>query len=228
MRGWLAVILMCVMIPCAFGQTPPSDYQPGTIMTVTAHPTTGQQGTDVPKYDVAVRIGNTSYLVLFTPPNGSNSVKALVGSELLVLVGSNTLTFNSPLTGKTEVPILSRETHPAQSPNWSQICGHYFPEKLQHLSEVLALTKDQQAKIRPTLEQETGEVGQICSNPALTAQDKLDRYEKVLRASDEKIKPHLSASQWQKLQDLRKEQKEDFKGIIPKQQSSNQMLRCLA
>jgi hypothetical protein len=37
--------------------------------------------------------------------------------------------------------------------------------KLQNLSEKLALTDAQQAEIKPILEQETGEVGQILANP---------------------------------------------------------------
>jgi hypothetical protein len=36
--------------------------------------------------------------------------------------------------------------------------------------------------------------------------DTLNLYEKILKVSDGKIKPVLSASQLQKLQDLRKEQ----------------------
>jgi hypothetical protein len=219
MRGWLGVILTLVAVVSAPGQTPSAKYQPGTVTAVTARQSPGQHETDVTQYDVSVKVGDTTYVVLFTPPNRSNTVKSWAGNELLVLVGSDRLTFNSPLTGKTEVPILSRETLPAQSPDWSQACGQYFSKKLQHLSEILALTENQQAQIRPTLEQETGEVGQICSNPVLSREDKLNQYKKIVRASDQRIRPLLSPSQLQKLQDLRKEQKQDLEGMIAKQKS---------
>lgn len=219
MRGWPGVIVLCVAVVCASGQTPSSEYQPGTITAVTARQSPGQHETDVTQYDVSVRVGDTTYVVLYTPPNRSNTVKFSAGNQLLVLVGSTTLTFNSAVSGKTEVPILSRDTVPAKSPDLAQACGGYFSKKLQHLSAILALTEGQQAEIRPIFEQETGEVGQICLNPALSREEKLNRYKKIVRASDEKIKPSLSAPQLQKLQDLRREQKRDLEGIIAKYKS---------
>ncbi len=219
MREWLGLILICVAVLSAPGQTPSSKYQPATITAVTARQSPGQHETDVTQYDVSVRVGDVKYLVLYTPLNRANAVKFSVGKHLLVLVGSTTLTFNSALSGKTEVPILSRETLPAKSLDRSQACGEYFSKKLQHLSEILALTEGQQAQIRPILEQETGEVGQICHNPAFSREQKLNRYKKIVGASDEKIKPLLSAPQLQRLQDLRKGQKRDLEGIIAKQKT---------
>jgi hypothetical protein len=222
MRGWLGSILMCLAVVSAPGQTPSSEYQRGAITAVTARQSPGQHDTDVTQYDVSVKVGDTTYVVLFTPPNRSNTVKFSAGSELLVLVGSTTLTFNSALTGKTEVPILSRETQPAKSFDLAQACGGYFSKKLQHLSEILSLTEGQQAEMRPIFEQETGEVGQICSNSVLSREEKLSQYKKIVRSSDEKVKPLLSANQLQKLQDLRKDQKRELEAIIAKQKSQQQ------
>jgi hypothetical protein len=221
MRSWLGVILVCLTVPYAIGQTPSSKYQPGTIVAVAARQKPGQPDSDVTQYDVTVRVGNTKYAVLFTPPSGSNTVKYLVGDQLLVLVGSKTLTFNSPVSGKTEVPILSRETLPAAKLDASNVCGQYSNLKMQNLSEKLALTDAQQAQIRPISQQEAGEVGEICFNPALSREDKLSRYEQIVQASDAKMKPLLSASQVQKLEDLRKGQKQQLKQIIA-QQSAKQ------
>jgi hypothetical protein len=221
MRSWLGVILVCLTLLSAIGQTPSSRYQPGTIMAVTARQKPGQPDSDVTQYDVSVRVGNTKYAVLFTPPSGVNTVKYLVGDQLLVLVGSKTLTFNSPVSGKTEVPILSRQTLPSAQLDASNVCGQYSSLKMQNLSEKLALTDEQQAQIRPISEQEAGEVGEICFNPVLSSEDKLNRYEQIVQASDAKMKPLLSASQLQKLQGLRKGQKQELKKIIA-QQSAKQ------
>jgi hypothetical protein len=90
----------------------------------------------------------------------------------------------------------------------------YFSKKLQHLSEILALNEAQQAQIRPIFEQETGEVGQICHNPVLSREEKRNGYKKIVRASDEKIKPLLSTTQLQKHQDLRAAQKMELEGIV--------------
>ena len=221
MRIWLGVILVCLTVPSAIGQTPSSKYQPGTIMAVTPRQKPGQPDSDVTQYDVSVRVGNTKYAVLFTPPSGVNTVKYLVGDQLLVLVGSKTLTFNSPVSGKTEVPIISRETLPSPQLDASSVCGQYSSLKMQRLSEKLALTDEQQAQIRPISQQEAGEVGAICFNPVLSREDKLSRYEQIVLASDAKMKPLLSASQVQKLQDLRNGQKQELKKIIA-QQSAKQ------
>ena len=217
MGRWIGVILICVA--GALGQ-PSSKYQPGTIMAVAAHQSSGQAETNITKYDVSVKVGNTTYLVLYAPLNGSNTVTYALGDELLVLVGSDTLAFNSPASGKIEVPILSRETLPAKGLDVSQACGQYSNVKLQHLSESLALTDKQQAEIRPTLEQEAGEVSEICFNSVLSQEAKLNQYEKIVRTSDKKVRPLLSTVQLQKLLDLRKEQKQDLKRMIAEQKSS--------
>jgi hypothetical protein len=56
-------------------------------------------------------------------------------------------------------------------------------------------------------------------NPVLSREEKLNRFKKIVRASDEKMKPLLSTTQLQKLQDLRKEQKRNLAAIIEKQKS---------
>ena len=220
MYRWPGVILMCGAVLFASGQTSSPEYQPGTITAVAPHPSARQQESEVTQYDVSVKVGNTTYLVLFTPSNHSNAVKHWVGSDLRVLVGRSTLTLNSGVSGETEAPILGRETLPTPVPDWSQACGQYFSEKLQHLSESLALTENQRAEIRPILEQENGEVTEICLNPVPSRVDKVNQYKRLVRASDEKIKSVLSASQLHKLQNLRKEQKQGLEEIIAKQMST--------
>jgi len=85
--------------------------------------------------------------------------------------------------------------------------------------QALDLTDNQQAKIKPTLEQETTEVGQFMGDPVLSRKTKLDRYEKLVRSSDAKIKPLLSPTQAERLVELRKQQKEDVKRFISEQKS---------
>jgi hypothetical protein len=221
MRNYLALILM-FSATLGIAQKPSSEYQPGTIMAVTTHQNPGPHDTDVTRYDVSVRVGDTTYAVLYTPPVGSNTVKFAAGLEMLFLVGDKTLTFNTVAAGKTELPILSRATLPTHAPDWSKVCSEYFSLKLQHLTEKLSLTEDQRSKIKPILEQEAGEVGEICGNPALSQKDVLKQYEKILSGSDERIRPLLSASQLKKLQVLRTDQKQDVKKLIDAQMNGKQ------
>ena len=180
MFGRLLAALICAASLSAMGQTPPSNYQRGTITAVTAHQNApGESSRDVVRYDVSVKVGNTNYVVLFTPPNGSNTVEYSVGTDMLFLVGDDTLTFNSKVSGKTEMPILRREALPARgSPDLSRAPGEYFSLKLQNLSEKLALSDDQQAKIRPILEQESGELSPLWNNPVHLTQGQTGRPRK--------------------------------------------------
>ena len=224
MSQWVRTIVFCAAILPAYGQTSSSKFQPGTITAVTAHQNAaGESAAAGARYDVSVKVGNTIYTVLYTPPNGANGVEYSVGFDLLVSVTSDTLTFNSKLSGTTVVPILSRKTLPEQSIlDPSKAPSQYFSMKQQHLSEMLDLSEDQQAKIKPFLEQETGDVGQILGNPVLSRKDKLYRWEKIVQSSDEKIKQFLSQTQLAKLQDLRKEQKQELKKLIAEAKAGNQ------
>jgi hypothetical protein len=212
----LLAVWICAVSVSALGQTSATDYRRGTIVAVAAHQAVpGESGRDVARYDVSVKVGNTVYVVLFTSPNGSNSVEYSTGIDMLFLVGDNTLTFNSMVSGKTEMPILRRETIPAQGGlALSKAPSQYFSLKLQNLSEKLTLSDDQQAKIRPILEQESGELSPFWNNPAISQKEKLDTLERVVRASDEKIRPILSQAQQEKLQEMRKEQKVRLKKLI--------------
>lgn len=223
MSSWWGAILVCAAMVSADGQTATSKFQPGTITAVQAHENATGESADVARYDVSVRVGNTVYTVLYTPPNGASAVKYSAGFELLVLVGNDTLTFNSQLSGMTVVPILRRQALQAPSgPDLSKVPGQYFTMKQQRLSQTLNLSEDQQARIKPILEQETGEVGQIFDNPVLSRKDKLNRWEKIVQSSDEKIKPFLSQTQSQKLQDMRKQQMQDLKKLIAEPKAGSQ------
>lgn len=219
--GLTLIWVATTIVAAQQGSQPSSQFQHGTITAVTAHQDApGEPAGDVVKYDVSVEVGNVLYVVLFTPPNGSKTVEYSRGMGLLVLVGSNTLTFNSAISGRTEVPILRREELAGgKTIDRSKVPGQYFGMKLQNLSEKLNLTEDQQAKIKPTLEQESGEVGQIWLNTGMSSKEKMNRYQKIVRASDEKIRPVLSPEQLQKLQEMRKEQKQELKRVFEEQKT---------
>jgi hypothetical protein len=227
MRSLIIAVLICGASVLAFAQTSSSQWQRGTITAVTTHlHSPGERASDAVQYDVSVKVGDTVYVVLLTPPNGANAVEYSRGVDLLILIGSDTLTFNSVLSGKTELPILHKEVFSAESgPDLSKVTGQYFSLKLQHLSQALNLSEEQQRKIKPVLEQETAEVGQFWANPVLSREDKLKRWEKVVRSSDKKLKPSLSSDQFQTLQRIRKEQEQKLKQLNAEQKEKQAELR---
>jgi hypothetical protein len=220
LRSLFHAILMCIAAFSLFGQTHSPNYQPATVMAVKMHENaSGDESSEGVRYDVSLKVGIITYVVLYTPPTGANSIEYMTGMNVLVLVGSDTVTFNSRITNETEVvPILRRvEGPPENSLDPSIAPGQYFSMKLQHLSDALKLTDDQQADIKPVLEQEAGEMATIYGNSGLSAKDKLDRWQTIVRSSDLKLKTFLSDKQWQKLQDMRKQQKGYVKTFLSKQ-----------
>ena len=87
----------------------------------------------------------------------------------------------------------------------------YFTTKMENLTTKLSLTPDQQAKLKPIAEQEVGLLEEIRGNSLLSRKEKIAKLERIVLDSDKRMKPWLSDQQWQKLQTLRKEQKEQLK-----------------
>ncbi|SRR5258706_15171611 len=106
-----------LMVIPAFGQST-SKYQVGTIAEVKVHQTAGSGASDAASYDVSVKVGDTIYVVLYTPPLGEETVKYSAGRDLLVLVGKRTITYNDLLGQSYEVPIVGQK--PAAMPKQSK------------------------------------------------------------------------------------------------------------
>src|SRR4029077_20952033 len=113
----VGLFLICLTVFPAFGQST-SKYQVGTITEVKAHQADGSGASDLASYDVSVKVGDTVYVVLYTPPLGEITVKYAAGRDLLVLVGKNKITYNDILGQSHDVPIKSRK--PAAKPTQSK------------------------------------------------------------------------------------------------------------
>jgi len=87
----------------------------------------------------------------------------------------------------------------------------YFTAKMENLTNKLSLTPDQQAKLKPIALQETNLLEEVRGNSGYSRKEKLARLQQVVLESDKQMKPWLSAEQWEKLQALRKDQKERLK-----------------
>ena len=117
----LCVLLVCVATLPLFCQTSSPKPQVGTITAVNVHRSIAQtHDSDALQYDVSLKVGNTIYMVLYTPPSSSKGVEYALGQNVIVLIGSKSITFTK--FGKTfEVPILSREILPIKTGiDWSR------------------------------------------------------------------------------------------------------------
>ncbi len=105
--------LMCVVCICmttfpAFCE-PAAKWEVATIIDCKTHQIGSSTASDVVSYDVSVKVGNTVYLVLYTPPLGMSTVKYAGGRQLLVLVETKTIKYNDILGQSLEVPIISQK-----------------------------------------------------------------------------------------------------------------------
>jgi hypothetical protein len=104
----IGLFLICLTMFPAFGQSA-SKYKVGTITEVKVQQAAGSGTSDAVSYDVSVKVGDTIYVVLYTPPLGEDTVKYVAGRDLLVLVGKNTITYNDILGRSFAVPIESQQ-----------------------------------------------------------------------------------------------------------------------
>jgi hypothetical protein len=113
----VSLFLILLTTLSAFGQST-SKYQVGTITGVKVHQAAGSGASDTASYDVSVTVGDTVYVVLYTPALGEDTVKYAAGRDLLVFVGKNTITYNDILGRSFAVPIKSQK--PAARPKQSR------------------------------------------------------------------------------------------------------------
>ena len=215
MKAAFSVFLFCLAVLHGLAQQMGAKYEVGSITAVSAHPGATENAGAAAAYDVSVKVGNTLYVVLYTPPAGTYGVQEAAGHDLLVSVGTNAITFNDLLGRSSEVPILSRQTLlPENDFDLARLPGRYYNTKYENLSRKLALTTSQQVQLKPILQQEVGELREIYANPALSFEAKVRRFEKIVSASDQKLKTFLSTEQWQTLQNLRADQKQELRKIV--------------
>ena len=116
MRRLIAVLALCLLTFPALCQSS-SKWQLAMITEVKPRQAAGEGASDLARYDVSVKVGDTIYVVLYTEPLGELPAKYATGHELLVLVGKNTITYNDMLGRSLQVPIESQRpaTEPKQT-----------------------------------------------------------------------------------------------------------------
>jgi hypothetical protein len=107
MLKFVTTFLVCLTALPTFSQST-SKWVVGTITDVRIHQTPDPDDVGTVSYDVSVKVGNTVYVVLYTPPLEEETVKYAGGRDLLVLVGKSTIRYNDMLGQSHDVPIESQ------------------------------------------------------------------------------------------------------------------------
>ena len=96
-------------IPALCHSTGSAKYQIATVVAVNPHSSDTATDSSAPSYDLSMQIGNTIYVVLYTPRLGLQTAKYAAGRQVLVLVGEKALTFNDISGNAIEAPILTHK-----------------------------------------------------------------------------------------------------------------------
>lgn len=107
MRTLVTIFFACSTTLAAFSQSAPK-WQTGTITEVRIHQAAEKAATADASYDVSVKVGGTTYVVLYTPPLREETVKYVTGREMLVLVSKKTIRYNDMLGQPHDLPIESQ------------------------------------------------------------------------------------------------------------------------
>lgn len=92
--------------------------------------------------------------------------------------------------------------------------GRHMPsvdDQLKNLTEKLSLTDDQQAKLKPMLEDQRKQMEQIRNDSSLSRQDMFSKMQDLRQSSDTQIKSVLSEDQQKNFDQMRAEQRNRMK-----------------
>ena len=111
----VTIILAAVIV---LAQSSPRKWQSAHILEVKKQQdSTSAKGeaSSVEHYEVSLRVNDTDYVVLYTPPPGAHGFQYTAGMDKLVLVESQTITINDILGRPIKVPIISQKPAPPRS-----------------------------------------------------------------------------------------------------------------
>jgi hypothetical protein len=117
----LTILCTCLTALSAYCQSA-SKWQVGTITEVKIHQPEKARSSNDGSYDVSVTVGDTIYVVLYKPAFGEETVKYVVGRELLLFVDKTIIRYNDILGQAHEVPIESQR--PVVKPSKPQAVSH--------------------------------------------------------------------------------------------------------
>jgi periplasmic protein CpxP/Spy len=80
-------------------------------------------------------------------------------------------------------------------------------DQVKHLTQKLSLTDDQQAKLKPILEDQRKQMDQIHNDSSLSREDRFSKMQQARTAGDTQIKALLTADQQKKFDKMREEQR---------------------
>ncbi len=79
-------------------------------------------------------------------------------------------------------------------------------DQIKHLTKKLSLTDDQQAKLKPILEDQRKQMETIHNDSSLSREDRFSKMQDLRKSSDDQIRSVLNADQQKNFDKMREEQ----------------------
>ena len=112
---------------------------------------------------------------------------------------------------------FAQTSQDTQAPAPENHAGHYIAESvdqhLQMLSEKLNLTGDQQAKLKPILQDNMEQIKAVRGNSSLSEEQKHAKLKSIHDSMHDQINAMLTPEQQAKFKQMRQEQMEKHKGM---------------
>ena len=111
----VALVTIIFATTVLLGQSAPRKWQSAHILEVKKQQDSSSaksSDSSVERYEVSLRVNDTDYVVLYTPPPGVHGFQYTAGMDRLVLVESETITINDILGRPIKVPIISQKPAP--------------------------------------------------------------------------------------------------------------------
>jgi len=93
------------------------------------------------------------------------------------------------------LPALAQGTSAGGSEEGQRHAMRSVDERLQHMTKMLNLSDDQQAKLRPILQQQQDQVASLKQNTSMSQQDRHAKFQQIHQDTQQKIRGLLNDDQ---------------------------------
>jgi protein CpxP len=100
-------------------------------------------------------------------------------------------------------------------PGMGHMGRHGMPtidDQIKHLTRKLNLSADQQAKVKPILEDQRNQMEQIRSDSSMSREDRFSKMQSIHESANSQIKGVLNEDQQKKFDEMQKEQRDRMRG----------------
>ena len=150
----------------------------------------------------------------FSARSGRNNILATTLLAGLLSLGFAGNAFGQDNQEAPPPPPAQSDQQPGQGMGGHMGGGRQMPsvdDQIKHLTKRLKLTDDQQTKLKPILEDQRKQMGQIRDDASLSRQDKFSKMQELRQSSDTQIKSVLTEDQQKNFDKMRAEQQDRMK-----------------